>query len=283
MRAEEHSNLKFLKIFQKTEKYVSFCNNLRYNDDKPNKGSDAVRIDMRFKLNKPSVPRDYRPILLSFFKAALKNVGAVHDYYHINEQKSFAFAVKLPGPVFVDDSVLLNGTNFILSITTYSQFDGINLYNAFLTMRNKEYPLPSCNTMTLEEITLAATKTITDDRIIVKMLSPLVVRDHVKGRADKYYIIDEENFADSLKICVDNQLKSENLELVNDVKIIIPVNKDKTNFKTVVTSFGIQIRCSIGVFELSGNSKLLDFLYQSGMGSKRSQGFGMFELAYERR
>lgn len=72
-----------------------------------------MRGNMRFKLNQPSIPRDYRPILLSFFKAALKNVGAVHDYYNINEQKSFAFAVKLPNPVFADDIDLVF-YNFIL-------------------------------------------------------------------------------------------------------------------------------------------------------------------------
>lgn len=228
---------------------------------------------MRFKLNHPSVPRDYRPVFVSFIKGALKNVGAIDYYYYENNQKSFTFSIKLPGPVFTDDCVQLNDNNFTLSVTTYNQFDGINLYNAFLTMRNEEYPVTAENKMKLYDVKLVSFKTITENKIKIKMLSPLVVRDHAKGTADKYYIAGEENFTESIKICIDNQLKSDNLYLINDLLITPVISR-----KTVVTSFGVKIRCTIGVFELTGNSKLLDYLYQSGMGSKRNQGFGMFEL-----
>lgn len=34
-----------------------------------------------------------------------------------------------------------------------------------------------------------------------------------------------------------------------------------------------------GIYRLSGERKYLDFLYQTGLGSKNSQGFGMFRLA----
>ena len=33
-----------------------------------------------------------------------------------------------------------------------------------------------------------------------------------------------------------------------------------------------------GTYELFGERKYLDFLYQTGLGSKNSQGFGMFEI-----
>jgi CRISPR-associated endoribonuclease Cas6 len=36
-----------------------------------------------------------------------------------------------------------------------------------------------------------------------------------------------------------------------------------------------------GIYQLSGERKYLDFLYQTGLGSKNSQGFGMFKLIQE--
>lgn len=35
---------------------------------------------------------------------------------------------------------------------------------------------------------------------------------------------------------------------------------------------------SIGTFKLFGNKELLNFLYRAGIGSRRSSGFGMFEI-----
>ena len=34
----------------------------------------------------------------------------------------------------------------------------------------------------------------------------------------------------------------------------------------------------MGEYELIGEPKYLDFLYQTGLGSKNAQGFGMFEV-----
>ena len=33
-----------------------------------------------------------------------------------------------------------------------------------------------------------------------------------------------------------------------------------------------------GIYQLSGERKYLDFLYQTGLGAKNSQGFGMFDV-----
>ena len=41
---------------------------------------------------------------------------------------------------------------------------------------------------------------------------------------------------------------------------------------------GSYINAWYGTFQLKGKRKYLDFLYQTGVGSKNSQGFGMFEI-----
>jgi len=49
--------------------------------------------------------------------------------------------------------------------------------------------------------------------------------------------------------------------------------------KKLVTKYqGSYIEAWYGNFILSGKRKYLDFLYQTGLGSKNSQGFGMFNI-----
>ena len=51
--------------------------------------------------------------------------------------------------------------------------------------------------------------------------------------------------------------------------------------KTVVSFKNILINSSIGEYILEGNSELLNILYKTGIGSRRSEGFGMFEVIKE--
>ena len=49
--------------------------------------------------------------------------------------------------------------------------------------------------------------------------------------------------------------------------------------KKLVTKYkGGFINAWFGDYELSGERKYLDFLFQTGLGGKNAQGFGMFEV-----
>ena len=49
--------------------------------------------------------------------------------------------------------------------------------------------------------------------------------------------------------------------------------------KKLVTRYkGILITAWYGTYQLTGERKYLDFLYQTGLGAKNAQGFGMFEI-----
>ena len=39
-----------------------------------------------------------------------------------------------------------------------------------------------------------------------------------------------------------------------------------------------KIETSTGIFRITGDKQLLNYLYQAGIGSKRSSGFGMFKI-----
>ncbi|MBQ8166545.1 MAG: CRISPR-associated endoribonuclease Cas6, partial [Lachnospiraceae bacterium] len=48
--------------------------------------------------------------------------------------------------------------------------------------------------------------------------------------------------------------------------------------KYVTKYKGIYVSGWKGIYQLSGEAKYLDFLYQTGLGAKNAQGFGMFEI-----
>ena len=67
-----------------------------------------------------------------------------------------------------------------------------------------------------------------------------------------------------------------NLEMVNE-KISIKITPIRPK-KTVVKHYNQFIESSIGSFILEGNPAVLDYLYKACVGSRRSSGFGLFEV-----
>lgn len=119
---------------------------------------------------------------------------------------------------------------------------------------------------------------VEQDCITVKMLSPICVyetdnqtkRTHFfSPEEDKFSKAVQENFY--RKYLAANKLEPESN--INIVPLLIS-GKDKylTKYK------GFFINGWKGIYQLSGERKYLDFLYQTGLGAKNSQGFGMFEI-----
>ena len=128
--------------------------------------------------------------------------------------------------------------------------------------------------MTLENITMTKEKEITTDKIIVKFQSPLCVRERENNKY-YYYSYENDKFEEILKINIKEQLKITNIPTEKvDTFTIKPINAKKI----LIKFYEKCIECSTGTFEISGNKELLKYLYQSGIGSKHSAGFGMFQI-----
>ena len=48
--------------------------------------------------------------------------------------------------------------------------------------------------------------------------------------------------------------------------------------KVIIKFYEKQIETSVGTFNIKGDKRLLEYLYKAGIGSKRSAGFGMFQI-----
>lgn len=120
--------------------------------------------------------------------------------------------------------------------------------------------------------------TIEEEELLIGMKSPMTVYSTDLETNRKHYFTPEEpefyelvnaNFYRKYQAYYGvNPCSSIKLELSTEQ----PVRKMVTRYKnSYITAW-------YGTYHLSGERKYLDFLYQTGLGSKNSQGFGMFEL-----
>ena len=116
---------------------------------------------------------------------------------------------------------------------------------------------------------------ITDNEIVIRMQSSLIVRRHnSEDNSDIYYTCETEGFGKALKENVEIFLEKMGLD-VSAEDFSIQLIKGK---KVVVPVFGRNTDSSIGIFKLTGSCRLLNILYLAGMGARRSEGHGKFEL-----
>ena len=258
-----------------------------------------MRIKLHFELENNIIPNDYRALILSFIKNNLeKNFKESYKEIYKNKptMKFFTFSVYLPKPKIEKDKIELDKNYFNVLFSIYDNKQFIEFYNSFNSMINKDfegneenkkyfYPLKD-NKMELKNITMENEKDILSDSVHIKFLSPLVLRKHKeitinekrKGK-DIYLDFNDNDFIEQLNYSVSRLIKDLNLDGVNSNIKLEPYN----NFarKTVVSFKDILINSSIGEYKLEGDRKLLNILYKTGIGSRRSEGFGMFTVIKE--
>lgn len=118
---------------------------------------------------------------------------------------------------------------------------------------------------------------ITTNELRITMKSPICVYKTDDERKTIYFNPNEEEFFESVR---DNFVRKyyavagEYPISTIDFGLIKFSQRDRylTKYK------GFYIEGWKGVYELSGNTEYLNFLYNTGLGAKNSQGFGMFEV-----
>ena len=257
-----------------------------------------MRIKLHFELENNIIPKDYRILILSFIKNNLEknfNESYKEIYGEKPTVKFFTFSVYLPKPKIEKEKIELDRNYFNVLFSIYDNKQFIEFYNSFNSMINKKidnkenekysYPLKN-NKMELKNITMVNEKNIMSNRVRIKFLSPLVLRNHKekiinkkrKGK-DIYFDFNDSDFNEQINYSVSRLIKDLKLNGVNSNIKLKPYNNLAR--KTVVSFKNILINSSIGEYILEGDSELLNILYKTGIGSRRSEGFGMFEVIEE--
>lgn len=238
-----------------------------------------MRINTHIYLKESTLKKDNRRYFLSLIKKALsKSSPELYEKLYNSgkpQMKKMSFALKFCKPKFEGNNILLENNEITMTISSSDPVFCIEIYNAMLAMKNLEFPIADNNAMTVMSVKIENTKSIEKEKISIYMLSPLIVREHNKDQKDRYYTFEDEKFSETFFNITKNMFKKLFEIDINKDDIKITPIKAKT---TVTNVLGTNARCSLGSFELSGNRKLLNILYEIGLCSKRSQGFGLFDI-----
>lgn len=241
-----------------------------------------MRLKLTFNLSSKTIPKDYRSSIISYFKNCLgsNNELYLERYFSKNPViKNYTWGVYLGRVKFLNSEIELDGNQIILNFSTSSNEEGIIFFNSFMGQIGKDYPFGKNNMIRLEDIKMVQEKYIEDNVIEFTTLSHILVKERVEGdNRDNYFTFLDERWEEVLKKNLKFQLK-DRFEFdpkydIDELKIFVDKKLTK---RTVVTSYGISFPVTYGKIVLEGNKYLLDYLYKSGIGSKRSSGFGCLE------
>lgn len=235
-----------------------------------------MKITIKAEVKDNLFPADYTRSIMSLIKHTFQKSSSemYENSFKISDEKNYCFAVRFDNPVFKGKQIILDNKEIDIYISTNDLAQGIDIYNAFLGMRRKPYPLPEGNTITVQNVLVRNHNIIDKSNIFVKMVSPLLVKKH-DGKKDYFYSWDNAEFVplleNSIKMTASKLLGADMSERHIQVMPYAPK-------KTVVYCFGMKVTANVGIYQLSGDLDILNLIYQTGMGSKRSAGFGMFEV-----
>ncbi len=236
-----------------------------------------MRLKLNFDLENEFLPIQYRKSVISFIKQSLSEYNTEYYKKFYNDKdttiKPITFAVFFHNPKFEEDKIYIEEKRIELNISIADYETSIIFYNAFNHQKNKKFSLDK-NSWTLKNINMLLEKAIDSEEITIKFMSPLVVRNHTRDN-DYYYSFNDKEFKNILKVNIKQELKITNIpeELVDNLEI----NAIKAK-KVIIKFYEKKIETSTGTFKISGDKQLLKYLYDAGIGSKRSSGFGMFQI-----
>lgn len=223
-----------------------------------------MRFKLIFNLENEIIPMQYRRSILSFIKKSLEDYSEDEYKKFYNQRdnimKPFCFSVFFKDSQFQGENIIVHAKTMEVNFSTSDYNAGIVLYNAFKHKKNIKFSLHQ-NSMILKNLILLPEKEIKEEQVIIKFLSPLVVRNR-QEKKDYYYSYEQDEFLDTLKLNIKIQLQISDLpeDIVENLKLE-PIKAKKV----IVKFYEKKMETSIGVFQLSGNPELLNYLYKTGM------------------
>lgn len=250
---------------------------------------------MRFKveivLNEERIAKDKNRLFMSLMKHCFENESATYfnQMYkqEQNKTKPFSFSLYMGKCVFERETIRIKDRQVTLFFTTYDIETGIIFYNGMLKKCGQPYTVKGF-TMTISQIRLITEKALTSNRVVFKTMSPLVIRDHHHDNHKTWYydLVDETEDGQRL---VNQQAKTllvDNLRLQLEDQFGQPASQDvevlavqiEASKSVRVKHYGIDIVSNLCQLAIEGEPYLLDYIYKAGIGSRRSQGFGMLDI-----
>lgn len=231
-------------------------------------------------------PLNYRIMITSMIKKAIEISDEQYfkELYIFEEKKNkkikpFSFGVYFRNYVINSDIVQVNGEISIIISTPDYNF-GIALYNGLLSM--KEYSFNNKYTFIKRKVLLEKENIINNSKVNFKTLSPI----HIKGKDNKPIDVSSNGYEEELNYISNILLNSYRGYGLKEKLTFNPINMKKMVIKEKIKDFMINcnkeyiyINAYSGIFALEGDIEDLQLLMQLGLGFRRSEGFGLIDLA----
>ncbi len=242
-----------------------------------------MQLKVTFNVNKPvSLPLGHHAAIQGMIYNLLGRSSDYSDFLHDIGYRNGAHSFKLfvystlMGPHTINNGRIIFDSNIRLEIRSpKSEFCNILLD----TLQNVSTVKLHHQQLFISECSFSK-KSISTDSVNIRMLSPLTLSTtyYEEDKKKTHYISPSEpGFGEALQKNTANKYKAAyNEDLNNNISLEITSLTDEDRY---VTKFNnrIYINGWNGTYKLSAAPEVLSFLYDSGLGSRNSQGFGMFE------
>lgn len=236
-----------------------------------------MQLKIYIKLDAPLImPIGYHHILQSvYYKLMSGDIGTnpLHDKgvaYNNRDYKLFTF-----GPI--EGKFVISNGRIVFTNNVSIEFRAYNAEIADSIYSNIRKNGITFGEHTYKDIEMELSdKYIDVNKVIVRQISPICVYEtDSKTKHTRYYNPGMKEFYDGIQDNFCRKYYASQGEMgeifINKIDVC-PNDKYITKYK------GFIIEAYKGTYILSGKEKYLDFLYQTGLGAKNSQGFGMFEI-----
>jgi CRISPR-associated endoribonuclease Cas6 len=233
-----------------------------------------LRLQAKYKINGP-IPLDYRQGFMSLIKESLKSFSEKeYEKYFIGRKgRNIVFNCFFGNNMKINKTkevIIPEFSTIMFEISSPDSRLIAMIYNG-LKKKNK-FPLFE---MEIELISIRQeNKTIGNrNTVLVSSLSPIIIKSSPEN-GSKYILPGDQSFYESLnhfcRVKYEDFFKQEFSANVN-------LNPRKLK-RVVIKHMGTYHTGFKGIFELSSTPKMIQFLYDAGIGTRTAQGFGMLDL-----
>lgn len=244
-----------------------------------------MRLKVIGNIDKEKMPLSYRTMVMSFIKKAIElgDKECFKELYYYKDKKNkkikpFCFSVYLNDFKIINDQVQVNG-DISITISTADYNLGIVLYNGLLKIKEHSY---KDITFIKNRVILEKESKVTTKEAIFKTLSPIYIKD----KNNKVLSPDNPKYVEELNYISNLLLKTYRGYGLTESLEFTPLQMKKTVIKEKIKDFiknsnkeFIYINGYLGIFKLKGNIEDLQLLMELGIGFRRSEGFGLVDLA----
>jgi CRISPR-associated endoribonuclease Cas6 len=238
-----------------------------------------MRLKADFKMSTDWLVKDYRSIFMALIKSVFMKYDPVlyANLYGTEEQKRkvnkpFTFSVRFPQYKGIEGNKMLCGNKVSLLFSSDEETLVTAFYNGLKAKQKiaigENYPI----TFDLEHIQLLPLKRIQTNKVLFRTISPILVNN--KGSNLDYLSPTKPEFAKAFKEIIAIQANNFQIPCTEEM-IEFEINAMK---KLPLSHYNQTMTSWLGEFVLQAPADVLQLVYDTGIGVRRSQGFGMLEI-----